>query len=209
MKEKLIFVVTLLLLVSCTTSGSKSNLEQKEEAVLVITLPSCSEIKHYPVRFSYASDILKDELYAKIQKPLTTSQKEELFKTEFIPYEIHSVGHDVFAIGKINYETATLVVYLVREIQTESLHESDQIVLVLYDKNGNSMDILSETLEDAYGSTYEIEFNSPNEFTVINIDREYSPDPESEAEDIASGRVIEPSYMVNNFKIKELRFEKQ
>ena len=95
-----------------------------------------------------------------------------------------------------------------REIQTEYPHESDQLVLVLYDKDGNSTDILSKTLEDVYGSTYEIEFGSAHEFTVINIDYEYSPGPESEAKDIASGRVIEPSYMEDNFKVKGLKFVK-
>lgn len=212
MKDKLIFVVVLILFIGCTASVNKVNPEQNAENVTGNELPSCNKIEQYPTLFSFASDSLKEVLLAKIQKPLTTSEKEVLFKFDdkdkYVPFGIFNTNYDfeVFAVNKISYETGTLVVYLVIEPQTEYFNENDQIVMVLYDKIGIPTDIISKVLVDVYGSTYEIEFSTPNEFTVTNIDYEYSPDPESEAEDIANGRVIEPSYMKSFYKVEELKF---
>lgn len=209
MKVKLVFGVVVLLFIGCTTSENKANSDQNLDSIAGNELPSCEKIEQYPVHFSFASDSLKKELLTKIKKPLSTSQKEALFKFEDkdIPSEIFNQDFDVFTVNEIRYEKATLVVYIVIEPQTEYFNESDQIVLVLYDENGIPSDIMSGVLEDVYGSTYEVVFSSPYDFTVTYTDHEYSPDPESEAEDIANGVVFEPSAQVYTHKVKDLKFD--
>lgn len=216
MKEKLIFAVALLLVGSCTIPENKSDLEKKVETSVTNELPFCDEIKQYPVRFSYASSSYQNKLFNKIQTPLTISQREALFmfdkeEEKYVPYEIYDINYDyfndydVFPVEQISYETATLIIYLVKRKEEQS--ENDQLVLVLYNKNNKPCDVLYTVLEDVYESTYEIEFSSPNKFKVINTDKEYSPDPESEAEDIASGRIIEPTISTQYYYVDTLRLK--
>lgn len=69
------------------------------------------------------------------------------------------------------------------------------------------MDVLAENLVDVYSSTFEVNYTSRNVFEVIDTDIEYSPDPESEAEDIKNGREPEPSIMTQDYHIDTLKFK--
>ena len=170
-------------------------------------LPGCREIEKYPAVFSYLSEDVKKQLDAKCITPLSSQEKLMAFmNNESFPEEIYSEFFQVFAINKINYTTATLMIYLIEEVQTESTHEKDRLLLVIYDKQGVMQDFLSRNLQDAFGGR-EFQFTSKEEFTILDTDSEYSPDSESEAEDRRNGRAPEPSvskiyYQIDPVKMK-------
>jgi hypothetical protein len=210
MKHKAILSACLssLILVSCSFSESKKTVQEidfpvKKEAV---DLVDCKEIKKFPAVFSHATEKLKTELNVKGVKPLTKEEKLKHLSLEAVPTEVTDEDFRVFAVNKITYEKATLIIYLVKEIQTESSHERDQLVLVIYNKEGKAMNVLSKNLQDVF-STREFEFTSPTEFNIVDTDSEYSVDPESEAEDIKNGREPEPSIMTSYYEIDPVKMK--
>lgn len=201
---KLLFTVILSGLIWINDSFSENKepeSEYRKTAQKQGDLPSCPEIDKYPMVFSYVTVDLKKELDAKCMMALDLPQKTTAFSNrESFPDEIYSDFYHVFAVNKINYTTATLMIYLVEEEQTESLHETDRLLLVIYDKDGVAKDVLSRNLQDVF-STREFQFTSNREFQIIDTDSEYSPDPESEAEDRRNGRTPEPSVSTLYYQI--------
>ncbi|WP_343632825.1 hypothetical protein [Fluviicola sp.] len=194
-RYKLLFAALFsgCILISYSFSGNPGVKPVHPMARRQADFPSCPEIDKYPIIFSYVTDDLKKELEAKCITPLILSEKTTAFQNrESFPDEIYSDFYRVFAVNKINYTTATLMIYLIEEEQTESMHETDRLLLVIYDKDGVARDVLSKNLQDVF-STREFKFTSNREFNVVDTDSEYSPDPESEAEDRRNGRAPEPS----------------
>lgn len=170
-------------------------------------LPVCQEIEKYPAVFSYLTEEVKKQLDAKCITPLSSQEKAMAFmNNESFPEEIYSEFFQVFAINKINYTTATLMIYLIEEVQTESVHEKDRLLLVIYDKQGIMQDFLSRNLQDVFGSR-QFQFTTKEEFTIMDTDSEYSPDPESEAEDRRNGRAPEPSVSTIYYQIDPVKMK--
>lgn len=196
------------ILLGCSYSESKKTILKLDYPVdeKVIDLPRCEELKKFPTTFSHATEDLKKELNSKGVKHLSKEEKDKFLNLEAVPEEVQREDFEVFAVNKIAYEKATLIIYLVKEIQTESSHEMDQLVLVIYSKEGKAMDILSKNLQDVF-STREFTFTSSTEFNVIDTDSEYSPDPESEAEDIKNGREPEPSISTTFYEVDPVKMK--
>jgi len=197
-KISLFIYLSIFIFMSCNTSESK-----KEQFELL----DCKEIISYPLLFSYATDSLKNNLKLKGIKPLTVKQKINYFKTVSVPSVLHDSAFYIFPVNKISFVTSVLIIYLVKEIQVSSFHENDHLVMVIYNNEGRPMDILAKNLQDIYSSTYEVNYTSRNEFVVINTDNEYSPDPESEAENKKNMPVIEPSVIKQFYHIDTIQFK--
>ncbi|MNJ88963.1 hypothetical protein D3C87_65240 [compost metagenome] len=213
MKNKIRFFLYLniLLIASCQSP------QQNKESVQNIT-PSnqsqqpnfigCLELDHFPVLYSYASDSLKRDLYSRIVKPLSKKEKKELFQMDSPPFQLDDPDFLVFPVNRINYSNSTLVIYLAKQKTETSFHEADLLILAIYDQAGKPGDFLYNVLEDVYSSTYEVTFTSQTTFDILNTYKEYSPDPESEAEDIKYGRVHEDALTTERYRVDGLKFRK-
>ncbi len=189
--KQLLAILFLLVLASCNNSDKQSKYKQ---------------IEKYPCLFSYKTDSLRKAVYANRIQPLTKEEKEIYFKKESSPNEINSIEFDVYTVNKIDYSSATVVVYLISEIKGSSPFEQDKLAIVIYNKEGSPLDIFSTNLRDPFG-TREVNFISPIEFHVIDTDNESSNDPESEAEDIKKGRVPTTEIATSIYQIDTLKFK--
>lgn len=195
----LVLSVFLAIVQSCTAPANKDQEEQKNDPVKSI---GCPELKAFPHVYSYKTPALLNDLRAKGTKALTKEEVAIYFKHIAAPSELNNPGYNMSlcAIHKILYPDASLVAFLLKENTESSSPELDQLYLVLYNKEGIPVDVMSTQLVDPF-ITREIKFLSSTEFEIINTDDEYSPDPESEAQDIKNGYESQPDINIQHFRI--------
>lgn len=188
-----------------------------EQKSLFSDLNTCKKVEKYPSLYSYKTDSLMAALKAKATVALVDNQKDTYFtkdafndNSDYTKDLFYGGEFEVFPLNKIVYSNSTVVIYLVKEIEENSFPELDIISLVMYDNAGKPVYIINENLLNPFG-TKEVKITSPTEFEVLWIDEEYSPDLESEAEDIENGYVHVPVLITTIYKIDtlELKFIQQ
>jgi len=183
-----------------------------EQKNLFSDLTTCKEIENYPTLYSYKTESLMASLQAKATVALVDSQLDTYFtkdafdNPDYTKEVLYGGEFKVYPLNKIVYANATVIVYLIKEIEEKSLPELDMIVLVMYDNAGKPVDIVYEYLIDSFG-TREVNITSPTDFEVLWIDDEYSVDPESEADDIARGYVNVPILITTTYTIDTLELK--
>jgi len=167
---------------------------------------TCKKIEKYPFLFSYKTDSLRAALESKAAISLVSSQIERYFtkdafdNTDRTTELLYGGKYEIFPVNKIIYSKSAIAIYLVKEIERRSFPDGDIISLVMYDNSGKPVDIINVDLLNSFGSK-EVNFISPSEFEVLWIDDEYSPDPESEPEDIKKGKENVPVLITTVYKI--------
>lgn len=142
-----------------------------------------------PTQYAYRTDSLMQALRAMGTKPLGQARKEIYFPKD--DAYVHDSSIQVFPLGRMGYANGTLVTYLLQNIHGQAPEEGDYVALVLYNKKEVVTDVLHISLRDVF-STRDINIMSRSEIKVMDIDEEYSPDPESEAEDLKNGYEPQP-----------------
>ncbi len=192
-------IAIICLLISCKQKDLFSNLK------------GCEKIESYPFLYSYKTDSLRTDLQAKATVALVDSQLDLYFMDDAF-YEnsdhtkdlLYGGNFGVYPLNKIEYANSTVIIFLVKELEDNSFPELDMLSIVIYDKAGKPIDIVNVNLLNPFGSK-EVNFTSHTEFEVLWIDEEYSPDFESESQDIENGNVpilITTVYQIDTVGLK-------